>query len=234
MKNTPATSATGPALVEALRRVPLFHDYDDTALARVAATARLRRYGHNQVIFHRGDPGQTMYIVASGKVKITVSSDTGETALLAVLCPGEFFGELSLLDGGPRSATATAVGAVAVWSLYRDDVLGPILAVPAAAGLLAALARRLRRCDELLEELCTLDLQARLARALLRLADEHGEQRPDGVHVAVPLTQSDLAMMVGASRPRVNVALGNYQDAGLVRFSGRTLVLPDVEALRSA
>jgi CRP/FNR family transcriptional regulator, cyclic AMP receptor protein len=225
---------TGTALVDALRRVPLFQGHDDAALARIAAAARPRRFGRNQVIFHRDDPGEVMYIVAAGTVRITVSSVNGESALLAVMRSGDFFGELALLDGGPRSATATTAEPVQLWALSREDALGPLLAVPGAAGMLAALAQRVRRCDELLEELYTLDLPARLARALLRLASEHGERCADGVHINVPLTQSDLAMMVGASRPRVNVALGTYQDAGLVRFTGRTVILTDVEALRSA
>jgi CRP/FNR family transcriptional regulator/CRP/FNR family cyclic AMP-dependent transcriptional regulator len=216
----------------ALAAVPLFAGYDEAALAELAAAVRTRRFRRGEVIFHRGDPGTTLFIVVSGCVKIAVPTEGGDEALLTVMRPGDFFGELSLLDGAPRSATAIALEPVELWTLHRDDLLRPMLAVPGAATLLTALARRLRRTDALVEEIGYLDLDARLARALLRLAEEHGVPDEEGVRIDLPLTQTDLAAMIGATRPRVNLLLGAYQDAGLMRLAGRALILRDVPAFR--
>jgi len=220
-------------LLSTLAAVPLFAGYDRDELTRLAATVRLRRFRRGEVVFHRGDPGSTLFVVATGRVKIVAPTEAGESALLAVMGPGDFFGELSLLDGDPRSATAIALEPLELWTLHRDEVLGPLLAVPAAAALLRVLAMRIRRCDTLVEEVSYLDLSTRLARALLRLAEDHGEPGPGGITITLSLTQSDLAAMIGGSRPRVNVLLGQYQNEGFLRFAGRAIVLSDLQALRA-
>jgi CRP-like cAMP-binding protein len=216
-----------------LAAMPLFAQYDEAMLAEMVAAIRTRRFRKGEVIFHRGDPGQALFIVARGSVKIVVPTQTGEEALLAVIGPGDFFGELSLLDGAPRSATAIALEPAELWTLHRDDVLRPLRDVPGAEALLAALARRLRRTDAQVEEIGYLDLDARLARAILRLAEEHGTAMDGGVRIDLPLTQTDLASLVGATRPRVNLLLGAYQDAGLVRLAGRSLILLDIQGFRA-
>jgi CRP/FNR family cyclic AMP-dependent transcriptional regulator len=222
-----------PSPLEALAAVPLFAGYDDAMLAEVVSTARTRRFRRGEVIFHRGDPGTMLFIVARGRVKISVPTEGGDEALLAVMRPSDFFGELSLLDGAPRSATASALETVEVWTLHRDDLLRPMLDVPGGAAMLGALACRLRRTDAMVEEIGYMDLDARLARALLRLADEHGVDGPGGVTIDLPLTQTDLAAMVGATRPRVNLLLGAYQDAGLIRLVGRAVIVCGLPALRA-
>lgn len=221
-----------PVTLAALRAMPLLAGYDDAALAQVAAGARLRRFRRGEVIFHRGDVGAALFIVEAGRVKIVVPTESGEEALLTVMRPGDFFGELALLDGAPRSATAVALEPVSLWSLHLADLLRPLLAISGAAEMFSVLSRRLRRTDALVEELGYMDLDARLARTLLRLVDEHGIDGPDGQTIDVPLTQTDLAAMVGATRPRVNLLLGSYQDAGLLRLVGRTIVVCDLSALR--
>jgi CRP-like cAMP-binding protein len=119
-----------------------------------------------------------------------------------------------------------------LWTLHRDDVLRPILDVPGAVAMLSALARRLRRTDAQVEEIGYLELDARLARAILRLAEEHGTTEGEAVRIDLPLTQTDLAALVGATRPRVNLLLGAYQDAGLMRLAGRSLILLDMTGFR--
>jgi CRP/FNR family transcriptional regulator, cyclic AMP receptor protein len=229
----PTPAPVPPSPLEALAKVPLFAEYDEPMLADVASAIRTRRFRKGEVIFHRGDPGHALFIVAYGSVKIAVPTETGEEALLAVIGPGDFFGEMSLLDGAPRSATAIALEPVELWTLHRDDVLRPIMEVPGAAAMLSALARRLRRTDAQVEEIGYLELDARLARAILRLAEEHGTPDGDGVRIDLPLTQTDLAALVGATRPRVNLLLGAYQDAGLMRLAGRSLILLDIPGFRA-
>ncbi len=167
-----------------------------------------------------------------------LSSDEGDEAIIATLHPGDFFGELSLLDGSPRSATAAAVEAAETLSLPRDTFLE---ALGRSAGLrdslLRSLAGELRRLTGHVEELHFLDLSGRLASRLVRLANEAdpGPHRTDEGRLEAtlewPFTQSDLAAMIGATRQSVNRLLVDLVDRGLVRIERETLVIPDLERL---
>lgn len=225
------TSDPSPARM-ALEASGLFLSCPTVVLDKLAARLRSRRFRRGEVMFHRGDPGTTLYLIAEGRVKVTVPTDEGADVVLTVLRPGDLLGELAVFDGAPRSASAVALEPVTVWTLHRDDLLGCLQDPATAAAMLAALARRLRRADELVEDLSSLALDARLARVLLRLAEDHGEDGHGGTVIDVPLTQSDLAAMTGATRPPVNLLLGAYQDAGIIRFAGRAIVVRDASALR--
>jgi CRP/FNR family transcriptional regulator, cyclic AMP receptor protein len=230
----------------ALRACRLFRDLDDASLALVAAALRTRRFRRAETVFHAGDPGDALFIVAEGKVKITIPPDDGsEPAILTTIGPGGFFGELALLDGAPRSATAVALETVEARVLRRDafDVLvdsQPTL----RRALLATLAGELRRITAQVEDLHFLDLPGRLARHILRMLDDAeeagGGSSVDG-HVMVgerrlpwPYTQAELAGMIGGSRQSVNRLLADFVAQGLLRFDGAELVIPDVARLTDA
>lgn len=235
---------------DALRRCGLFAALDDPSLDLVAAALRPRRFRRGETIFHAGDPGDALFVVASGQVKITIPPDDGsEPAILTTIGPGGFFGELALLDGARRSATAVALDAVTSEVLRRDafDRLVDEQA-PLRRALLAALAGEVRRLTVQVEELHFLDLPGRLARHLLRLAagaggGEGGEG--DGRHREVslpvgevrmpwPYTQAELAGMIGGSRQSVNRLLADFVAAGLLRFEGDELVIASAERLEAA
>lgn len=227
----------------ALRRCGLFAGLDDTSLDLVAAALRPRRFRRGETIFHAGDPGDALFIVASGQVKITIPPDDGsEPAILTTIGPGGFFGELALLDGARRSATAVALDAVATEVLRRDAFDRLVDGQPPLRrALLATLAGEVRRLTVQVEELHFLDLPGRLARHLLRSAAGAGGAReaeaglpPGEVRLPWPYTQAELAGMIGGSRQTVNRLLADFVGAGLLRFEGDELVIPDAERLEAA
>ena len=219
--------------IELLRGSMLFSELPEPQMEALAGRLRRRSFRRNEVVFHRGDPGGVIHLVRSGTVKIHLPSEEGDETVLGLQGPGGCFGELAALDGEPRSATVTAVEPVETFALLRDDLLATIRETPdLAMALLAALAAHLRRTNEWLEDAYYLDLDRRLARRLYDLAEEHGRQTAGGVEVPFPLTQSDLAALVGATRVTVNRQLGIYQDAGLLRLGKGSFTVTDMAGLR--
>ena len=215
-----------------LRRCALFQHVDDARLRTIARTMRHRRFRRGEVIFHQGDVGDSLQIVVSGALKIVLPSAAGEEAIIATLRSGDFFGELALLDGAPRSATAAAVEATETLALPRDAflvLLGEDEVL--TQSLLAGIAAELRRLTGHVEELHFLDLAGRLAVRLARLGRERDPKATGSVELDWPYTQSDLAAMIGATRQSVNRLLSTLVDDGLVRVEHDTLVITDLERL---
>jgi CRP/FNR family cyclic AMP-dependent transcriptional regulator len=217
----------------ALGRCRLFSGLDVPSLQVIVRTLRPRRFRRGEVLFHEGDPGDALFVVASGAVKVVVPSEDGDEAILATLRRGDFLGELALLDGAPRSASAIALEATEVLALPRDQFRALVAAEPAIRdALLTALAGELRRLTTHVAELHFLDLTGRLAARLARLAEEHGEKQPNGeIKLDAPLTQSDLAAMIGATRQSVNKLLGEFEADGLLRMERDSIVVPDLARL---
>jgi CRP/FNR family transcriptional regulator/CRP/FNR family cyclic AMP-dependent transcriptional regulator len=204
----------------------LFRELPPSRLAELAQMVRRRTYHRGETIFHKGDPGNSLYLITDGQVKIVLPSDTGEEMTLGVLEAGDMFGELALFDGRPRSATMVAVENTAVLLLYRDDFLGFVGRNPeVATALLGVLSRRLRATDEWIEDAIFLDVPGRLAKRLLDLADRHGKPTDRGVEIDLKLTQQDLAAMVGATRESVNKHLGWMRDHRLITLDGQRIIL---------
>ncbi len=225
---------TGRPVTESLVTIPFFAGLEAAALARVAEGMRSRRFRRGEVIFHIGDPGDALFVIVSGEVKISLPSETGDEAILATLRPGAVFGELALLDGAPRSATATAISAAEMVVLPRDR-FRELIANEAGVrdALLASIAGELRRLTTHVEELHFLDMTGRLAARLVRLAQESGTVDPvDGsIRLRKNLTQGDLAAMVGCTRQSVNKLLGQFTDDGLVRLDRDGIVVADLDGL---
>ena len=220
-------------LAETLSAIPLFAGLDAAGMESLGREMRVRRFRRNEVIFHQGDPGEALFIVLSGAVKIVLPGESGDEAILATLRPGDFFGELALLDGAPRSATAAALEPTETLVLPRER-FRELIATEAVIRdtFLAAVARELRRLTSHVEELHFLDITGRLAARLVRLASEHGTARPDGtIRLNSPLTQGDLAAMVGCTRQSVNKLLGLFVDDGLIRLDRDALVILDTDGL---
>jgi CRP/FNR family transcriptional regulator, cyclic AMP receptor protein len=221
----------------ALRECRLFSELDDATLDLVAGALRTRRFRRTETIFHSGDPGDALFIVVTGQVKITLPSDAGsEPAILTTVGPGGFFGELALLDGAPRSATAVALEAVEAAVLHRTAFDELVDAQPVLRrALLVALAGEIRRLTAQVEDLHFLDLPGRLARHVLRSLGVGDELAPTGEgRLPWPYTQSELAGMIGGSRQSVNRLLADLVAEGLLRFDGDTLVVPDLGRLAAA
>ena len=216
-----------------MKKAPLFAALDDeaaTALQQSMTSSRLER---GDILFHEGDQGDRLYVIREGKIKLGRTSSDGRENLLAILGPGEMFGELSLFDPGPRTATATAVAETQLIGLGHDNLQAFLTDRPeVAATLLAALARRLRRTNETLADLVFTDVPGRVAKALLDLSSRFGRPAEEGILVAHDLTQEELAQLVGASRETVNKALADFATRGWIKLEARAVVLIDVERLK--
>jgi CRP-like cAMP-binding protein len=218
--------------VDSLRRCALFAHVEEDGLRTIAAQMRRRRFRRNEVIFHQGDIGDSLQVVASGGVKIVLPSTEGEEAIIASLKPGDFFGELALLDSSPRSTTATAIEPTETLALPRDQFLKLLDDDPhLVRALLHALAEELRRLTGHVEELHFLDLAGRLSMRLVRLARDQNPQAVGRAELDWPFTQSDLAAMIGGTRQSVNKLLSGLVDDGLITIERDTLVIIDIDQL---
>jgi CRP/FNR family transcriptional regulator, cyclic AMP receptor protein len=206
---------------------------DDDELTRLALTMARRRFRRNEVIFHEGDPGDSLHVVVEGRIKITRESADGAEAIVVILIPGESFGELVMLDGAPRSATATAMEPTETMTMSRATFVELVESgSPFRARLLAGIAQRIRRLTDQLAEVHFLDLAGRLALQLSRLAETSSPGATKDIELATSLTQSDLAAMVGGTRQRVNQIIGDFTDEGLLDYEGGRIVVRDLERLR--
>lgn len=217
---------------EVVRQAPLFVGLDPDTATTVIDSMSPVDVVRGRVLFHEGEPGDRLYVVVTGKIKLGRTSVDGRENLITVLGPGEMLGELSLFDPGPRSLTATAVSDTRLLGLGHTDLQDVITTRPEVARhLLQALARRLRRTNDTLADMVFSDVPGRVAKALLDLSRRFGRPIDGGVLVAHDLTQEELAQLVGASRETVNKALADFAGRGWIRLEARAVSLLDVERL---
>ena len=218
------------SLIPVLQRVPLFSQLSAVELQRVVDVARERAYPRNSVILFEDDPGDALYVVATGQVKVVLIGEDGREVILSVMGPGEFFGEMSLLDDEPRSAHVIAMEDSSLAVLRREDFEGILTSTPQIAlALLRELSRRLRRADEKVGSLVLLDVQGRVARLLLDMAGEEGGER-----ITRRLTHHTIAQMIGSSRETVSRTMRDLTDKGLIAVQRRDIVIRDRAALEQS
>jgi len=218
--------------VRFLNRVPLFEGLADAHFQALADLLVERDLKRGSVLFFEGDRGDALYIVRSGAVKVYRVAEDGREKTLAVLGEGEFFGEMALLDGEPRSAIAQTLQETTLYALHRSDFLELLASTPSlSAAVIRALSARLRRTNGQVMDLIFRDVRGRIARTLLDLVRQHGEQTQDGHVIVLKLTHQEIANLVGTARETVSRILAELQDAGLLRVEGRNLVLLDADEL---
>ncbi|GAC1329071.1 MAG: cAMP-activated global transcriptional regulator CRP [Mycobacteriales bacterium] len=217
---------------EVVARSGLFVDMEPAAARALSEQLRRRSVTRGTVVFSEGEQGDTLFILLAGKIKISRASVDGRENMIALLGPGDLFGELSLFDPGPRTATATALTDAELTALHHDALRPWLSSHPQVAErLLRVLARRLRRTNDAMADLVFTDVPGRVAKALLGLSERFGVKDPEGLRVKHDLTQEELAQLVGASRETVNKALADFAGRGWLRLDGRAVVLLDVERL---
>ncbi len=211
----------------ALARTELFQSLQPADLDAVLTRAAIRRVARNDVILRRGDDNATMVVIVSGRVRISITSEEGKEATLAILGPGEVLGDMSLLDGEPVSADVTAQEDCALLVIERGQFLRLLRAnSELCLHLIAVLTRRLRRSNTTFEDMALLDLPARLGRLLGRLASQYGVPVRTGTRIEVKLSQKDLSTLVGASREKVNKQLRQWEEERVLgKDSGRIVVM---------
>ena len=221
------------AAVELLRRTRLFAGLDEPTLRALAERSVERSFPRHGRLFFQGDPGNGLFVVASGLVKVVVTSEDGEEMVLVTLGPGEALGELAVVDGGPRSAAAEALEPTSALLITRPVVLELAARDPALTeALLQALGGLLRRLTEQASDLVFLDLPGRMAKLLAGLAAERGTATAEGIELDAILTQTDLAGMVGASRQSVNQILQGFARRGYLQVRGRRIVIHRLDLVR--
>jgi CRP-like cAMP-binding protein len=217
---------------EILRRAGLFQGVDPEAVEALADEFQMIDAPRGTTLFSEGEPGDSLYIVLAGKVKLGRRSSDGRENLVAVMGPSDQFGELSLFDPGPRTATATVVTDARVARLPKEALQNWVRERPEIAmQLLRVVARRLRRTNTMLADLIFVDVPGRVAKQLLQLAQRFGSVEGGHLRVTHDLTQEELAQLVGASRETVNKALADFASRGWLRLEGKSVVILDRERL---
>lgn len=209
-----------------LSQTSLLRSVPEEDLDTIITASRLRAFRRGQVVFTTGDPGDTLVVVISGRVKVVVRSADGGELTLAIIQPGGVFGELSIADGGPRSADAETLEACQLLFVPRETIHNICARVPSAAqALISSIAASLRRLTEAASDLVFLDLPRRLAKVLLSQAWGH-----DGT-IRLNVSQQELGHQVGATRQSVNAALRGFERRGWIEVHDRTVTVKQAAAL---
>ncbi len=216
-----------------LRNVPLFSELETEELEQLAGVLREHHYKKNVTIFHIDDPGNSMFILKKGLVKISIEDQNGREIILRILYPTDFFGEMSLLENAPRSATVTTLEPTDALILYRDHFLNLIEKSPKLLlNMTAVLSRRLRRMNELIRSLAFYDVYGKVARVLLNLAEEKGRTTEQGTIIDLRLTQQELAELAGMSRETMTRTLRDFQQAGCLRIESGIITILEIDMLK--
>jgi len=216
-----------------LQGSPLFRGLPQPVLERIAGLAVQRSYRNGEIIFSQGDPGDALYAVVTGKIRISAGAADGREIFLNIMEPGDTFGEIALLDGGTRTASATATAASELVSIRREHFLGLLEREPRVAlELLHLCGERLRWTSGLVEDAALLHASARLAKRLLSLGQLHGERTGNGMLLRI--SQEDLASFLGVSRQVVNQYLQGWKDRGWVELGRGIITVRDEVAIRNA
>jgi CRP-like cAMP-binding protein len=221
--------------VELLEQAPLFSVLDPADLRILAARFHLVRYGKGEVIFREGETAERLFLIDSGRVKLSIASPTGQELLIGVLGRGQIFGELEIIDRGPRAMDARAMEDALLYALPADQLWNMLEnRASLARRLLELMARRLRRADQTSQDLVFFDAPTRLARRLLQLAEDHGHPLGSGeesVRIAVRVTQEELAQMIGVTRESANRLVASFTERGWIDWNDGYPIILLPEAL---
>lgn len=224
------TSPVGPedpARIRAsIARAPLFAALPISAIEDLSTRVSVRRVNLGANVVAQDEPGDSLFVIMTGRIKVVLFGDGGREVTLSVLRPGDSFGEMSLFDGAVRSASCVALEPCALLVLSRDDLMRHISAHPRTAmNLLGEMARRLRKADQAIAQLALCDVNERLIHRLVGLAREEGAEGPEGWTVRRRPTQQELANMIGSCRETISRAFNQLARDGLIIARGRALVV---------
>ena len=216
-----------------LRQVSLFSDLSDEEIRELETVVQERSFRKNEVIFHVQDLGSALFVIKKGSVKVSMEDRHGKELILRILEEGEFFGEMSLLDGDYRSATVTALEPCQAMVLFRDEFLKFIPRHPKVVmKILTTLSLRLRKANEKIRRLVFADAYEKVASILLDLLEERKIPLSAGAEIPLSLTRKELADLVGISRETLTRILADFQKAGLVRIERRRIAIIHPDKLK--
>lgn len=213
-----------------LKRVYLFNGLEDEELDKIQTIAVVRKFPRQHVIFLENEAAEGLYVVKSGSVKVYLSTEEGKEKILAIFGEGDVFGEMSLLDGGQRSATAQTLEESTLIHMMRKDFLNLIGRHPdLSAKIIRTLSQRLRKANDQIEMMAFWDVRSRIVKVLYDLALEHGILTDKGVKIKLRLTHQDLANLAATSRETVTRILQELHDRGMVKIDGRYILINHIE-----
>jgi CRP/FNR family transcriptional regulator/CRP/FNR family cyclic AMP-dependent transcriptional regulator len=218
-----------------LKKVSLFSELLDDDIARVAEIASEKTHKKNEVIFHENDPGSVLFVLKSGAVKISVCDRNGKEDILKIIYPGDFFGDMSLLDGRHRSATVSAMEKSVSLIVQREHFLSLINTHPnLVMNMLATMCRRLRKTDEKIASLRFADSYGKVAKVILDLAEEHGINVDGKTVVDLNLDRQAFADHAGITRETATRILNEFQKSGHIMMNKRKITIMNESVLRRA
>jgi CRP-like cAMP-binding protein len=217
-----------------LKKIPLFQDLSHDTMHRLVQCIEMREVRRRQVIYLPGDPGQAVFFVNGGRIKISKVTRDGKELTLAYRGPGEVFGELVMIDGGPREEMAEAMENALVTELERGE-FERLVQKEGMIGyrLSRVIAQRRREVENKIEQLIFKDVNAKLAELLLRLATEYGIEDSRGTLVSLKITHQEMANLIGSTRETVSLTLSQFKRKGLIQTDGRKVILADRDGLRA-
>jgi CRP/FNR family transcriptional regulator, cyclic AMP receptor protein len=217
-----------------LKKIPILAELGPEVLARLSERIALREVRRREVVYLPGDPGNSMFIVNGGRIKISKVTRDGKALTLNYVGPSEVFGETCLIEGGPREEMAEAMENSMITELERNDV-EKLLQNHAQLGfqLTRILAQRRRELENKLETLVFRDVTSKLAELLLALAEEYGVEDSRGTMVALKITHQELANLIGSTRETVSLTLSQFKRKRLICTEGRKVIISDAESLRA-
>jgi CRP/FNR family cyclic AMP-dependent transcriptional regulator len=220
-------------MIDVLSQVTLFEALTDEELEQLATRFHAKNFRRENPIIFEEDQEASLFVIAKGRVKISRISDSGDEVTLALLGEGDFFGELSAVDGEVRSANVTAMEDVVLYSVRRQDFLEVLETMPAVSmAMIRELARRLRYSDWQIQNLCTRNAQGRIAASLVHLAQETGKMQRGSVIIPKLPYQKDLANIAGTSRETVSRTLRAFSVTKDCSRKGRTLTIHDIDSFK--
>lgn len=221
--------------MDELSQIPIFQKFTPPELDRLRGIVKRTRFRRDTVMFFQGDPSDSLHLIVAGSVKVYQTSEQGRERILKILGPREIVGELAMLDGQPRSASVAALDDAETLSISRRDFETLVAERPEILWkVVESLCERLRHTSGEMMEMSFREVPYRLLRVLAQLCDQHGQASPEGTRIAIKLTSTDLAGMVGTSREDVGRLLAQFQERGLVRLDRGQIVVPDPKALSRA
>lgn len=219
---------------EYFAKIPLFHDLSTDEINSISGLARVRNYKKNMIIFMEGEPGEALYFVISGKVKISKTTEDGREQILHLLQHGDVFAEVVLIDGGPYPATAEVIETAQIGMLMNKDVENLIRSNPdIAIKLLKIMSKRLRLAQRQVRDLALKDTYGRLAGMLLMLGKEHGKETDQGIRIELPLSRQELANLIGTTRETVTRVLGDFKKYKCIELEKQVIILIDRTKLKT-
>ena len=215
---------------ELLRTVPIFSELSDADVTSLAQLLTRRKYAKDAVVFFENEEGDSFFMIVEGRIKVTILGDDGREVILSMLTPGDFFGEMALLDNEPRSATAIAAEESELLSLSRADFQSVATNRSITGALIKVLTARLRKANHQISTLALLDVYGRVARVILDMARDEGRRLKDGRIAFRRATHQEIANRIGTTRETVTRMLKDLERQGLIQVDSKEIVVgPDFE-----